>query len=155
MMPAINLSKFSLLLAIVCSLSCHTQQKSATLKNPKPEDGSGAYATGKYRNLFAENGYNEKDITTKIYAAYQQLFHGDTSQTIYFEAGKNENGPLAYVSDVPHNDIRSEGMSYGMIISVELNKKADFDAIWNYAMTYMYESRPEHPSEGYFHWSLK
>ena len=120
------------------------------------QDGAGAYAKGTYRNLFAEAGHTEKEITAKIDGAFRQLFHGDTaSQAVYFEAGSNADGPLAYVSDVPHHDIRSEGMSYGMMIAVQLNKKAEFDAIWNYAMTYMYLRSPEHPAEGYFSWSLK
>lgn len=122
----------------------------------KTTDGAGAYATGQYRNLFKEQGHSEKEITKKIDAAFNQLFHGDTAkQAVYFEAGKNENGPLAYVSDVPHHDIRTEGMSYGMMIAVQLNKKKEFDAIWNYALTYMYVNSPDHPSEGYFNWSLK
>ena len=125
--------------------------------NPaKVKDGSGAYATGKYRNLFKEQGHTETEISAKIDAAFKQLFHGDTAtQATYFADGKNANGPLAYVSDVPHHDIRSEGMSYGMMIAVQLNKKAEFDAIWNYALTKMYISSPAHPSEGYFSWSLK
>lgn len=62
---------------------------------------------------------------------------------------------MAYVCDVLHNDIRSEGISYGMMIAVQMNKKSEFDAIWNWAMNYMYVSDPAHPSEGYFSWSLK
>ena len=119
-------------------------------------NGKGAYATGHYRNLFKESGHSEAEITVKIDKAFQQLFHGDSaSQAVYFPVGANANGSLAYVSDVPHHDIRSEGMSYGMMIAVQLDKKAEFDAIWNYAMTYMYISDPAHPSEGYFSWSLK
>ncbi|MCR8560032.1 glycoside hydrolase [Mucilaginibacter sp. BJC16-A38] len=95
-------------------------------------------------------------MATKIQAGFNQLFFGDPeSQAIYFPSGKNENGPLAYVSDVPHNDIRTEGMSYGMMIAVQLNRKDVFDALWNYAMHYMYISSHDHPSEGYFSWSLK
>jgi oligosaccharide reducing-end xylanase len=41
------------------------------------------------------------------------------------------------------------------MIAVQLNKKKEFDAIWNYAMTYMYISDTAHPSAGYFSWSLK
>jgi oligosaccharide reducing-end xylanase len=123
---------------------------------PVLNNGKGAYATAHYRNLFKETGHSEAEITTKIDKAFQQLFHGDSaSQAVYFPAGANANGSLAYVSDVPHHDIRSEGMSYGMMIAVQLDKKAEFDAIWNYAMTYMYISDPAHPSEGYFSWSLK
>jgi oligosaccharide reducing-end xylanase len=122
----------------------------------KLNDGAGAYANGKYRNIFKEYGHSKKETDKKIDAAFSQLFHGDTaSQAVYFDAGQNENGPLAYVSDVPHHDIRSEGMSYGMMIAVQMNKKKEFDAIWNYAMTKMYVNSPAHPSEGYFSWSLK
>ena len=93
-------------------------------------DGAGAYATGKYRNLFEEDGHSQKEIQAKIDAAYQQLFHGDPqTQAIAFAAGSNANGPLMYVTDWANHDVRTEGMSYGMMITVELNKKAEFDAI--------------------------
>jgi oligosaccharide reducing-end xylanase len=119
-------------------------------------DGNGAFATGKYPNLFKEAGYTDHAIKNKIDAAFTQLFEGDSaSQRIYFPVGGNANGPLAYISDVAHNDIRTEGMSYGMMIAVQLNKKAVFDALWNYAMTYMYISDKDHPAAGYFSWSLK
>ncbi len=119
-------------------------------------DGTGAYATKTYRNLFLENGHTQEEIDAKINQAFQQLFHGDSAtQRVYFPVGRNENGPLAYMLDVNNNDIRSEGMSYGMMIAVQLDKKTEFDALWNYAMTYSYISDPAHPSEGYFAWSLK
>ncbi len=46
-------------------------------------------------------------------------------------------------------------MSYGMMIALQLDKKADFDAIWNWAKTYMYISDPKAPSYQYFAWSCK
>ena len=46
-------------------------------------------------------------------------------------------------------------MSYGMMIAVQMNKKAEFDALWNWSKTYMYQSSPAHPSYGYFSWSMK
>ena len=121
-----------------------------------PADGAGAYATGKYRNLFVETGYPKKAVREKIEAAYQQLFHGDPqTQAIAFAAGQNDNGPLMYVTDWANHDVRTEGMSYGMMITVQLNKKAEFDAIWNWAKTYMYMSDPKAPSYQYFAWSCK
>ncbi|HEX3430618.1 MAG TPA: glycosyl hydrolase family 8, partial [Rhizomicrobium sp.] len=121
-----------------------------------PSDGSGAYATGKYRNLFKEDGHSEKEIHAKIEAAYQQLFHGEPeAQSVVFAAGSNANGPLMYLTDWNNKDVRTEGMSYGMMIAVELNKKAEFDALWNWAMTYMYVSDPKAPSYEYFAWSCK
>src|SRR4051794_2409983 len=117
-------------------------------------DGTGAFASGNYRNLFAEAGHSEDEISAKIDGAFQQLFYGNPqSEAVYFGAGKNSNGSLAYVTDWNNNDVRSEGMSYGMMISVQMNKKEEFDALWNWAKTYMYIGDPRHPSHGYFSWS--
>jgi len=130
--------------------------KSPSTAASKLNDGSGAFATGHYRNLFVENGHSQKEIDGKIEAAYQQLFHGDPqTQAVFFPAGKNANGPLAYLTDWANHDVRTEGMSYGMMISVQLNKKAEFDALWNWVMAYMYIGDPNHPSYGYFSWSCK
>jgi oligosaccharide reducing-end xylanase len=119
-------------------------------------DGSGAFITRNYRNLFLENGHSKDEILARNQAAFNQLFHGDSvAQAVYFEADRNENGPMAYICDVLHNDVRSEGISYGMMIAVQMNKQAEFNAIWNWAMTHMYVASQEHPSEGYFSWSLK
>ncbi len=119
-------------------------------------DGSGAFATGKYRNLFAEDGHSQREIRAKIEGAYQQLFHGDAqTQAIAFAAGSNANGPLMYITDWANHDVRTEGMSYGMMIAVQLDKKAEFDAIWNWAKAYMYISDPKAPSYEYFAWSCK
>ena len=51
-----------------------------------------------------------------------------------------------------NRDVRSEGMSYGMMIAVQLDRKAEFDALWNWAKTYMYQSA-DHPAYGFFSWS--
>ena len=121
-----------------------------------PVQSQGAFATGHYRNLFAEIGHSQAEIAAKIDAAYHQLFHGDPqNQSVVFFVGRNANGPLAYLTDWNHHDVRTEGMSYGMMIAVQLDHKRDFDAMWNWAKTYMYISNPKHPSYGYFAWSCK
>jgi len=140
---------FVLLISVLLFSACSSQTIGGI-----PEDGTGAYSNGKYRNLFLENGHSQEDITAKLNKAFQQLFYGDTSQAIYFKSGSNANGPLAYLSDVGHNDVRSEGMSYGMMICVQMDRKAEFDALWNWAMTYMYNYAKDHPASGYFKWSV-
>jgi len=120
-----------------------------------PADGTGAYANGKYRDLFAEIGHTPEASRTLIDRAFQQLFHGDkATQTVYYESGRNDQGPLAYITDVAHHDVRTEGMSYGMMIAVQLNHKAEFDALWNWANTYMRVADPKDPNFGYFKWSM-
>jgi oligosaccharide reducing-end xylanase len=119
------------------------------------DNGAGAFATGRYRNLFVEAGHSEAEVQAKIDAAYQQFFHGNPdTQALYYPAGSNANGPLAYMPDVNHNDVRSEGMSYGMMIAVQMNKKAEFDALWNWSMTHMYYDDPTHPTYGFFSWQM-
>ena len=119
-------------------------------------NGSGAFATGHYRNLFLENGHSQQAVDAKVNAAFQQLFHGNpTNQAVYFEAGSNANGPLAYITDIKHNDVRTEGLSYGMMITVQMNRQAEFDALWNWSKTYLYHDSPAHPSYGFFSWQAK
>jgi oligosaccharide reducing-end xylanase len=120
-----------------------------------PGDGNGAYKTHQYRDLFAEQGHTAAESRAKIEKAFQQLFHGDgQEERVYFETGANENGPLAYITDWANNDARTEGMSYGMMIAVQLDKKREFDALWNWSKTYMLITDPKNPSVGYFAWSF-
>jgi oligosaccharide reducing-end xylanase len=121
-----------------------------------PGDGAGAYVTHTYRNLLAEQlGLSPVETRARIEKTFQQLFHGDgQEQRLYFETGANANGTLAYITDWANNDARTEGMSYGMMIAVQLNKKREFDALWNWSKTYMLTTDPKNPSVGYFAWSM-
>jgi oligosaccharide reducing-end xylanase len=120
-----------------------------------PGDGAGAYTTHRYRDLFAEQGHTPAETRARIEKTFQQLFHGDGQQErVYFETGANQNGTLAYITDWANNDARTEGMSYGMMIAVQLDKKREFDALWNWANTYMLVTDPKNPSVGYFAWSM-
>ena len=123
---------------------------------PDSARGSGAYATSQYRNLFVEAGHSSVEVSNKIIAAFQELFHGNPeTQAVYYPAGTNANGPLAYVTDIKHRDVRSEGLSYGMMIAVQMNRKAEFDAIWNWSKTCLYHDSPAHPSYGFFSWQAR
>jgi len=154
--------RFSLLFSMLLLGTVSTQAAShppatdASANSVAKNDGIGAYATGRYRNAFVESGVPESEVSAKIEAAYQQLFHGDPqTQAVYFAVGRNANGPLAYLTDWANRDARSEGLSYGMMISIQLNHKPEFDALWNWAKTYMFIGDPHHPSFGYFSWSCK
>ncbi len=128
----------------------------ATASPARDSAGTGAYATGHYRNLLAEAGHSPGDIQNRLESAFQQLFHGDpASQAVYFAAGTNANGPLAYITDIKHQDVRTEGLSYGMMIAVQMNRPAEFKALWNWSKTYLYHAAPGHPSFGFFSWQAQ
>jgi oligosaccharide reducing-end xylanase len=57
------------------------------------------------------------------------------------------------VEDIFNKDVRTEGMSYGMMIAVQLNKKAEFDRLWKWAKTFM-QHRVE-PRKTYFAWHCR
>ncbi len=115
-----------------------------------------AYQTHQHHNLFVERlGRSPAETRAKVDKAFQQFFHGDgQEERVYFETGANADGPLAYVTDWANNDARTEGMSYGMMIAVQLGKKREFDALWNWSKTCMLVTDPQNPSFGYFAWSM-
>lgn len=137
------------LLVLACVVTCAFAQK---LGVPDPNPAAGAFVTGNYRNLLADQHHPPREIQRRLDVTFAQLFHGDPSmQTVYYTAGANVNGPMAYIAN---HDVRSEGMSYGMMIAVQTNHKAEFDALWNWANTYMRITDPANPSIGYYAWSM-
>jgi oligosaccharide reducing-end xylanase len=118
---------------------------------PEKRPMVGAYETGEYRNLFAEYlGKSDAEIQAKIDAAFQQLFYGDDqNERVYYPVGSD----MAYMLDTGNDDVRSEGMSYGLMIAVQMNKKEEFDRIWKWTKTYMYQT--EGGYKGYFAWHCK
>jgi oligosaccharide reducing-end xylanase len=107
----------------------------------------GAWETEMYRNLFLEAGYEQKDIDAKLDKAYHDIFEGP--DRVYFEVGDS----MAYVSDLKNHDVRTEGMSYGMMVAVQLDKKDVFDRLWRWAKKYMQHQGG--PRDAYFAWSVK
>ena len=106
----------------------------------------GGFDTHKYRNVFAEMGYPKKEIDAKLESIFQEVFHGPNK--VYFEVGDD----MAYMSDVKNYDARTEGMSYGMMVAVQLDKKEEFDRLFRWAKKYM--QYQDGPMKGYFAWSL-
>ena len=107
----------------------------------------GAFATRRYRNLFAELGYKQKDIDKKLKSVFESVFYGPDK--VYFEVGDS----MAYISDIKNHDVRTEGMSYGLMIAVQFDRKDIFDRLWRWSKKYM--QHQEGPLKGYFAWSCK
>lgn len=98
-----------------------------------------------YRNVFVEMGIPEDAVSKRLEEIKHQFFYGEDS--FYHEVGED----MAYLEDTGNFDARTEGMSYGMMICVQLGMKEEFDRIWKWAKTYMYMETGE--NEGYFAWS--
>ncbi|HTX66119.1 MAG TPA: glycosyl hydrolase family 8 [Opitutaceae bacterium] len=111
----------------------------------------GAFATGRYRDLFKEDlGRSDAEVDAKLQAAWQQLFYGrDDTQRVYYPVA----GDMAYVADILHRDVRTEGLSYAMMIAVQLNRQAEFNRIWKWANVHMYHASG--PLAGYYAWHCR
>lgn len=109
----------------------------------------GAYTSGNYRNLFKEAGYTDEEIGARLQQLWQMYFCGDEeTERIYYEVGDDE----AYILDANNNDIRSEGMSYGMMICVQMDKQAEFNKLWKWVKTRMQISSGA--PTGYIGWKI-
>ena len=98
-----------------------------------------------YRNVFVEAGIEESAVNQRLKEITNHFFKGEDS--FYHETADG----MGYLEDTGNNDARTEGMSYGMMICVQLNMKEEFDRIWKWSKTYMFMS--EGSNEGYFAWS--
>ncbi|MBB3111452.1 oligosaccharide reducing-end xylanase [Paenibacillus phyllosphaerae] len=109
----------------------------------------GAFHTGLYRNLFLEYGYAEADIDSKLEQAWQELFYGDEDVRIYYQVGED----MAYMLDTGNLDVRSEGMSYGMMMAVQMDRQEEFDRLWTFAKTFMQHTEGRY--KDYFAWHCR
>ena len=106
-----------------------------------------AFEKKQYRNLFSLIGKEDQEVKDRLDQIFETFFYGSEEERIYHPAGED----MGYLEDTGNHDARTEGMSYGMMICVQMDKKEEFDRIWKWACTYMWMEEGE--SEGYFAWS--
>ncbi len=107
----------------------------------------GGFETGQYRNLFVEMGYAPAAVDAKLKEVFNDVFRGPNK--VYFEVGDD----MGYISDIKNHDVRTEGMSYGMMIAVQMGEKDIFDRLWRWSKRYMQHQNGRRA--GYFAWSCK
>ena len=101
-----------------------------------------------YRNVFREYGYSDELINERVQDTWNKLFSEQHSETqIYYQVGNDEG----YMLDTGNLDVRTEGMSYGMMMAVQMDQKDIFDRLWKWTYQNMYMSEGE--NAGYFAWS--
>lgn len=101
-----------------------------------------------YPNLFLTAGLTPDAIEKKIHEAWNTLFRGADGERIFFPVG----GDLGYILDTGNNDVRTEGMSYGMMMAVQYGDQDVFNRLWRWSVQYMQHT--EGPFRTYFAWSV-
>lgn len=146
---------FALAGALGALASCRTTLDSlGCAKRSLSPDGGGALVEAKlgaihgpalYPNPFRDMlGKSDSEIRAKVSTVFEQLFHGDSSsEAIFFETGTDQG----FLLDVLHNQVRSEGLGLGMMITVSLDKRAEFDRLWRYAKSVQISAGA---AQGYF-----
>jgi oligosaccharide reducing-end xylanase len=89
-------------------------------------------------------GQSETDVDTKVTTAVDRFFGIGTGEPATLTAASGyrcyyelpQDSTMAFIWAPDSNDIRSEGMSYGMMIAVQMNLQDQFDKLWNFAKTY-------------------
>lgn len=121
--------------------------------------GSGGGSTGAgcvpapttYPNLFVTvSGHTQEESDAKVANAWSSLFNSSSQGTIYFDGpGSDES----YVQDLYNNDVRSEGMSYGMMAAVQLDHQTEFDRLWTWVRNHMAQGCSGDVCTGEIAWS--
>ena len=90
-------------------------------------------------------GKSDAEVDEKVNTAVDRFFGIGTDEPnelvvmggyrCYYELPQDPS--LAFIWAADSNDIRSEGMSYGMMIAVQSDLRTQFDRLWKFAKTYM------------------
>ena len=109
---------------------------------------TGAFQTGIYPNYLAEIGIDDQAARQRV----EQAFH-----TIFFDPDENfchhTDEDAWCMVDTGNNDARTEGMSYGMMMCVQMDRQDIFDKLWTFTERYMLLH--DGPNAGYFAWSVR
>lgn len=129
-------------------VGCGLAMSTALFAAPDPKP---AFETGHYRNLFAEHlGKSETELDAKLAAAWQQFAAGDSAtQRLFYTVP----GAMTYIPDIKHEDVRTEGQSYGMMLAVQMNRQDEFNRIWKWTKTHMFHR--EGKFAGYYAWHCR
>ena len=91
----------------------------------REENDMNAFQGRQYRNVLKEIGKTDEEITRRLSEVWDTFFY-DEEERIFHTAGDD----MGYLEDTGNHDARTEGMSYGMMMCVQMDKKDEFDRIW-------------------------
>ncbi len=100
-----------------------------------------------YPNRFARIGVSDADVSARVEECFNTIFF-DPEESFFHEVDPDS----ACMVDTGNVDARTEGMSYGMMMCVQMDRQDLFDRLWQFSKRYMYLDRGPHA--GYFAWSV-
>ena len=101
-----------------------------------------------YPNHFARIGVTEEEVLAKVEAAFHTIFFYP-EEKFYHDVDADS----ACMEDTGNHDARTEGMSYGMMMAVQMDRQDIFDKLWTFTDRYMRQRSGKY--EGYFAWSVQ
>jgi len=109
----------------------------------------GLFLQGNIEIYLKRLDYQLKRLLEELKLIGMKYLTGNESTRIYHQVDDD----FGYMLDTGNLDVRTEGMSYGMMMAVQMDQKDIFDCLWNWTMKYMYMTDGEHA--GYFAWSCQ
>ncbi len=98
-------------------------------------------------NQFSRIGIGDAQVLARVRQCFDTLFF-DPEEKLFLDV----DGDSACIVDTGNTDARTEGMSYGMMMCVQMDRKDLFDRLWQFSMRYMHLDEGRHA--GYFAWSV-
>lgn len=123
----------------------------AAPRPPPSPPSTGAVATGVWRNIFVEAGYPAADVDARLAAIVSQLFSGNPANETLIYPAQDASVDAAYLWSVDSNDVRTEGMSYGMMAALQLGNATLFGQLFRFWKRYL-QHPPGDPRAGYACW---
>ena len=101
-----------------------------------------------YPNTFARIGIDDAQVSARIAECFHIIFF-DPEEGFY----RSVDADSGCMEDTGNHDARTEGMSYGMMMCVQMDRQDLFDRLWTFSMRYMYQTDGVY--KGYFAWSTQ
>lgn len=139
---------------LLLSVALTTYSLPIQARTPPIVPTQGAAYTGKYRSMFVEAGYDNTVIQQRLQSILQQFFYGDPNTETVMYPAQDPTVKGLYIEDINNQDVRTEGMSYGLMDMVQLNNQTAFDMIWTWWRTYMLHTDTTDPQQGYSRWHV-
>ena len=98
-------------------------------------------------NYLEEAGVTRERADERVRQAFHTLFF-DPKESIF----RPVDADTACIEDTGNHDARTEGMSYGMMMCVQMDRQDIFDKLWTFSDRYM--RIREGRNQGYFAWSV-